>query len=85
MAGFDSDMSGSYFPVNALTEGTQEIKSQTCMYILNRGQNAGRYCGKEVCHSKELARDIPACSYHRMVYEIENFRHNHPEELVDEE
>ncbi len=84
MAAFDSDMSGSYFPVNALTEGTQEIRSTTCRAILHRGPNAGGYCGSPTCRSKTLARPVPVCRYHLMRYEIEYGRHNHPEEVVSE-
>lgn len=84
MAGFKSEKEHMYFPQKALEDGEFTAHLPSCTYILKLGPIAGQLCSKKSCYSMTLKRDIPACTYHRLVYETCHYRHNHPEELVDE-
>lgn len=76
MSGWTSEKSGEYFH-----ESAYESKSQTCLYIMQRGVRKGTCCGRKTMKTK----DDPVCSEHAFVYGIEKQRFLHPEEIIGEE
>jgi hypothetical protein len=76
MSGWTSEKSGEYFAATAY-----DSSSKTCLYIMQKGSRKGQCCGHKTIQKKEL----PVCSSHVFVYEIEKQRFLHPEEIIGEE